>query len=77
MPTAATFIRAFATFSFLSLAFSIAAAAQPAQSLLVLSKHDHALSIVDPATFKVIAHAPVGPDPHEVIASEDGKTAYV
>ncbi|WP_263353962.1 beta-propeller fold lactonase family protein [Acidicapsa acidisoli] len=49
----------------------------PQQSLLVLSKHDHALSIVDPATLKVIAHAPVGQDPHEVIASSDGKTAYV
>jgi YVTN family beta-propeller protein len=49
----------------------------PQQSLLVLSKHDHTLSIVDPATLKVIAHAPVGVDPHEVIASSDGKIAYV
>jgi YVTN family beta-propeller protein len=51
--------------------------ATPAQSLLVLSKHDHALAIVDPATLKVVARAPVGQDPHEVIASADGKTAYV
>ena len=49
----------------------------PRESLLVLSKHNHTLSIVDPATLKVIAHAPVGQDPHEVIASSDGKTAYV
>jgi YVTN family beta-propeller protein len=70
-------IRAFATLSVLSLALSISAAAQPAQSLLVLSKHDHTLSIVDPTSFQVIARAPVGPDPHEVVASEDGKTAYV
>ncbi len=49
----------------------------PHESLLVLSKHEHTLSIVDPATLKVVAHAPVGPDPHEVIASADGKTAYV
>jgi YVTN family beta-propeller protein len=49
----------------------------PQQSLLVLSKHNHTLSIVDPATLKVVAHAPVGPDPHEVVASSDGKTAYV
>lgn len=49
----------------------------PRQSLLVLSKHDHTLSIVDPATLKVIGRAPVGPDPHEVVASDDGKTAYV
>ena len=49
----------------------------PQKSLLALSKRDHTLAIVDPATLKVIAHAPVGPDPHEVIASSDGKTAYV
>jgi YVTN family beta-propeller protein len=35
------------------------------------------LAIVDPATLKVIASAAVGQDPHEVIASSDGKTAYV
>jgi YVTN family beta-propeller protein len=53
------------------------AAQTPQQSLLVLSKHNHTLSIVDPATLKVVASAPVGQDPHEVIASEDGKTAFV
>jgi YVTN family beta-propeller protein len=46
-------------------------------SLLALSKTDHTLAIVDPATLKVIAKVPVGSDPHEVIASSDGKTAYV
>lgn len=45
--------------------------------LLVLSKRNHTLSIVDPATLKVTATAPVGDDPHEVIASADGHTAYV
>jgi YVTN family beta-propeller protein len=49
----------------------------PSRALLALSKRDHALAIVDPKTLQVIARAPVGPDPHEVIASEDGKTAYV
>ena len=49
----------------------------PRQSLLVLSKHDHTLAIVDPATLQVVGRAPVGPDPHEVVASADGKTAYV
>src|SRR5581483_9159503 len=53
------------------------AQATPHQSLLALSKHDHTLAIVDPATMRVIARAPVGPDPHEVVASADGKTAYV
>jgi YVTN family beta-propeller protein len=51
--------------------------ATPKESLLVLSKHDHTLAIVDPATLKVVARAPVGDDPHEVIATADGKTAYV
>src|SRR6185312_2090640 len=45
--------------------------------LLALSKTNHTLAMVDPATLKVIAKMPVGPDPHEVIASFDGKTAYV
>ena len=54
-----------------------ALAAAQSGTLLVLSKHDHTLSIVDPVTLKVIAKAPVGDDPHEVIASEDGRTAYV
>jgi YVTN family beta-propeller protein len=46
-------------------------------SLLILSKQDHTLAIVDPASLKVLGKAPVGNDPHEVIASTDGKTAYV
>ena len=48
-----------------------------AQSLLVLSKGDRTLAIVDTATLKVVGKVPVGPDPHEVIASSDGKFAYV
>jgi YVTN family beta-propeller protein len=48
-----------------------------ASSLLVLSKQDHTLSVVDPATLQVVARMPVGNDPHEVIASTDGSTAYV
>lgn len=47
------------------------------QSLLALSKTNHTLAIVDPSTLKVIARVPVGEDPHEVVASADGKTAYV
>jgi YVTN family beta-propeller protein len=53
--------------------------AQSAQQtyLLALSKGDHTLAIVNSTTLKVIARVPVGPDPHEVVASYDGKTAYV
>jgi YVTN family beta-propeller protein len=56
-----------------------AAVAQPTPktALLALSKQDHILAIVDPATLKAVARVPVGDDPHEVIASSDGKTAYV
>ncbi|MDQ2863283.1 MAG: YncE family protein, partial [Bacteroidota bacterium] len=46
-------------------------------SLLALSKADHTLAIVDPVTLKVVARVPVGQDPHEVVVSSDGKTAYV
>ena len=49
----------------------------PKQTLLALSKTDHTLAIVDAASLNVIARVPVGEDPHEVIASSDGKTAYV
>jgi YVTN family beta-propeller protein len=58
------------------LSSAMSCAAQTGQ-LLALSKSDHTLSIVDPATLKVVAKMPVGTDPHEVIASADGKIAYV
>jgi len=46
-------------------------------SLLVLAKSDQTLSIVDPNTLKVLGHVPSGPDPHEVVASTDGRFAYI
>jgi hypothetical protein len=49
----------------------------PSPALLVLAKTDHTLSIVDPVSLKVIARMPSGPDPHEVVASDDGKFAYI
>jgi YVTN family beta-propeller protein len=49
----------------------------PKTALLALSKQNHTLAIVDPATLQVIARIPAGDDPHEVVASADGKTAYV
>jgi len=66
-----------------SLAFAAALAglahAQTTQktALLALSKQDHTLAIIDPANLRVEATIPVGDDPHEVIASADGRTAYV
>ena len=55
---------------------AVYAADTPANALLVLAKRDGMLLIVDPSNLKVIARIPVGNDPHEVIASTDGKTAY-
>ncbi len=54
-----------------------AQSATPKASVLVLSKHDHTLAIVDPVSLRVVARVPVGDDPHEVVASTDGRTAYV
>ncbi|HEY1160535.1 MAG TPA: YncE family protein [Terracidiphilus sp.] len=53
------------------------AQATPKAALLALSKQDHTLAIVDPVDLHVVARIPVGDDPHEVVASADGKTAYV
>ncbi|MFZ0589258.1 MAG: YncE family protein, partial [Bryobacteraceae bacterium] len=58
-------------------AAALYAESTPKEALLVLSKGDHTLAIVDPSSLKAIAKAPVGEDPHEVIASTDGKIAYV
>ena len=49
----------------------------PSPALLVLAKRDMTLAMVDPATLKVVRRVPSGPDPHEVVASPDGKLAYI
>ena len=53
------------------------AADTPSTALLVLAKSDLALFIVDPTTLAIVGKVPSGPDPHEVIASADGKFAYI
>jgi YVTN family beta-propeller protein len=53
------------------------AAETPPVSLLALSKADQTLFIIDPTTLTAVARLPAGPDPHEVIASDDGKFAYI
>src|SRR3984885_13718738 len=55
----------------------LAVAQSPSSSLLALSKDDHTVAIVDPSTLQVLARIPSGPDPHEIIASSDGKLAYI
>ncbi|MBX3296254.1 MAG: YncE family protein [Acidobacteria bacterium] len=51
--------------------------AQAKPTIVVLNKADNELAIVDPATMKVTGRVPVGEGPHEVVISEDGKTAFV
>lgn len=46
-------------------------------TLLALSKDNHTVAIVDPSTLQVLARIPSGPDPHEIIASDDGKLAFI
>lgn len=66
-------------FTVLSAVFSagLQAQATPSPALLALSKSEMTLAIVDPATLKVVVRIPAGPDPHELVASTDGRFAYV
>jgi YVTN family beta-propeller protein len=71
-------LRRFAVLLTLTAFTTVARAADtPQTSLLILGKSDQSLSIVDPASLQVAAKLPSGPDPHEVIASDDGKFAYI
>jgi YVTN family beta-propeller protein len=44
--------------------------------LLVLNKDDANMAIVDPESGQVLGRVPVGDQPHELVASTDGKTAF-
>jgi YVTN family beta-propeller protein len=46
------------------------AAETPSATLLVLNKGNNTLAIVDPVAMKVVARAPAGRNPHEVVASK-------
>ena len=61
----------------LLLGANFAVAQTPSPALLVLEKSDNSLAIVDPATLQIVARVPAGPDPHEIVASADGKLAYI
>src|SRR6266513_3737759 len=58
-------------------AANLAEAQTPSPALLVLEKSDNMLAIVDPANLQIVARVPAGPDPHEIVASPDGKLAYI
>jgi YVTN family beta-propeller protein len=55
----------------------LTAADTPRSALLVLNKGENSLAIIDPVSLKVVAQVPAGQDPHEVVASADGKLAFV
>jgi YVTN family beta-propeller protein len=60
------------------LLLGVAATAQtPSKALLILEKNGTQLDIIDPVSLKTVAKVPAGQDPHEVIASEDGKLAFI
>ena len=70
------FVSSASAFLLLSLSFATLYAQEG--KLLVAQKGDRSLAIVDPAVGKVVAQAPWdGITGHEVIASADGRTAYV
>jgi YVTN family beta-propeller protein len=54
-----------------------AGAQAPSSTLLVLEKDARSLAIVDPARLEVTARVDAGEDPHEVVASDDGRLAYI
>lgn len=58
-------------------AATLTASSTPKIALLVLDKRDNSLAIVDPGTLRIVGRAPAGPDPHEVVASADGRFAYI
>lgn len=70
-------LRAFVFLSFVLL-FSNQLYSQTNQKyLLVLNKNEASLTILDPNDLKVLGKVTVGDSPHEVVASADGKLAFV
>ena len=62
----------------LCLGAAVLKSAEPSAGfLLVLEKSQNNLVIIDPVSLNIVARVPVGNDPHEVVASDDGKVAYI
>jgi YVTN family beta-propeller protein len=61
----------------LIVAASAAVAQTPSPALLVLEKDDRSLAIVDPDSLKIVGRVDAGDDPHEIVASDDGRFAYI
>jgi YVTN family beta-propeller protein len=74
------FLRLAAGLAFVLTAFAgafVVGAQTPSPALLVLEKGDEQLAIVDPASLKILGRVPSGGAPHEIVASDDGKFAYI
>ncbi|MBD0369355.1 MAG: YncE family protein [Pyrinomonadaceae bacterium] len=54
-----------------------ASQAATGSALLILNKAENTLAIVDPVTLRVLGKVATGEGPHEVVASADGRIAYV
>ena len=59
-----------------ALAGGLAGAQKPSGRLLVLNKDDAAMVVVDPDSGAVLGKVGVGVQPHELVASTDGNTAF-
>ena len=58
--------------------FTVATYGQTSKPVLaVLNKAEATLVFIDPVSMKVTGRVPTGDGPHEVVFSEDGKTAFV
>ncbi|HEX8492127.1 MAG TPA: beta-propeller fold lactonase family protein [Pyrinomonadaceae bacterium] len=51
--------------------------AQAKPRLLALNKQESTLAIIDPQEMKVLAKVQTGDNPHEIVVSADGRTAFV
>ncbi len=75
-----SFVRMVGRFALVATGLTAATSATgqtPSPALLVLEKSDEKLAIVDPLSLKVVGRVPSGGAPHEVVASDDGKFAYI
>lgn len=77
--TPASFLLMAVTVCLVAICFQLTCSANAADRsyLLVLNKAENTLAIIDPQDYKIIAKIPTGEGPHEVIASADGKLAFV
>jgi len=48
-----------------------------AGALLIISKADHVLEVRDEQSLTLKARVPIGPDPHEIEVTADGRLAYI